>query len=384
MPQLDFELEEYQERQARVRAAMEDSGIELLLVISPVNINYLIGCKAKGWQVFQVLFFTLEENPLTLLTRLPDMHLAADGSLAEDVRGWGGREPEDPIDIVKQIMDEKGYLKYRIGLEVPQYYITIQEYMKIRQLLGNSLVMEPTNLIQDLKLVRAPAELEYIRKAAKIADAGMQTCIETIAEGKTELEVAAEIHRTIMAMGSDAPASPMNFCAGENSCYSHWAPGERKIAAGDFIHNQFGPSYRQYSTTIGRQLCLGQPTLRMKEIYQVARDAADAAIAEIKAGVPGLRPHEASKKIIADAGMDQYRLHMTGYAVGPAFPPSFVDAVLLDGDSKYTLEEGMVVTVEPPVFIHEEKLGARLIDNVLVTKDGAEVLSKFTRDLIVL
>jgi Xaa-Pro dipeptidase len=256
--------------------------------------------------------------------------------------------------------------------------------MKLREILGNSLIMEPTNLIQNLKLVRSPAELEYIRKAASIADAGMQTCVESISEGKMELEVVAEIYRTIMTMGSDAPASPTNFCAGENSCYSHWAPSERKLKVGDFIHNQIGPSYRQYSATMGRQLCLGQPTTRMKEVYQIARDAADAAIAEIKAGVPGLQPHNAAKKVITDAKMDQYRVHMTGYAIGSAFPPSFVDAVLLDGDSNYTLEAGMVVTIEPPVLIHEERLGARLIDNVLVTENGGEVLSRFTRDLITL
>jgi Xaa-Pro dipeptidase len=122
----------------------------------------------------------------------------------------------------------------------------------------------------------------------------------------------------------------------------------------------------------------------MKEIYQVAREATDGAIAEIKAGVSGLNSHAAAKKVITDAGMEQYRLHLTGYVVGPAYPPSFVDAVVMNTGVDYILQAGMVVTVEPPVFIMEERLGVRLIENVLVTETGGEVLSNFTRDLIVL
>jgi Xaa-Pro dipeptidase len=122
----------------------------------------------------------------------------------------------------------------------------------------------------------------------------------------------------------------------------------------------------------------------MQEIYQVAREATDAAIAETKAGVSGLRAHNAAKKVIADAGMEQYRIHLTGYVVGPAYPPSFVDAVVMNTGVEYMLQAGMVVTVEPPVFILEENLGVRLIENILVTDTGAEVLSKFTRDLIII
>jgi Xaa-Pro dipeptidase len=255
---------------------------------------------------------------------------------------------------------------------------------ELKEILGDALVAEPTNLIQDLKTVKSPAEIEYMRQAAGMADAGMQTAVDSIGEDKTELEVAAEIHRTIMALGSDAPSSPMNFCTGERSCFAHGAPGDRKLRNGDFMHIQFGPSYKRYSATIDRQLCLGQPTPRMQKVYQLVRDATDAAIAEIKGGVPGIRAHETAKKVIAGAGMEQQRLHMSGYVVGPAFPPSFVDALIMDEGVEAILKPGMVVTVEPPLFGLEDNIGARLIENVLVTETGGEVLSKFTRDLIVL
>jgi Xaa-Pro dipeptidase len=87
--------------------------------------------------------------------------------------------------------------------------------------------------------------------------------------------------------------------------------------------------------------------------------------------------------VIADAGFERYRVHTSGYGLAPGFPPTWGEPMHMIGGSTYTLRAGMVVSVEPPVFIGEEKLGARIIDNVLVTRDGAELLSQFSRDLIV-
>lgn len=114
----------------------------------------------------------------------------------------------------------------------------------------------------------------------------------------------------------------------------------------------------------------------------MVRRAADALIREVRAGVPAVVPHEAAKKVIAQAGFDKCRVHTSGYGIAPGFPPAWGEPVNMFGGNPYTLQAGMVVSVEPPVFIGEEKLGARIIDNVLVTKDGAEIISSYSRDLI--
>ncbi len=150
------------------------------------------------------------------------------------------------------------------------------------------------------------------------------------------------------------------------------------------MHIEFGAARHRYCVTIGRQLNLGEPAPRVREIFRIVRDACDACIAEIRAGVPATRPHEAAKTVIADAGLDHCRLHTTGYGIAPGYPPSWGEYIHLFSDSRYTLEPGMVVSVEPPVFIHEERLGVRIIDDVLVTETGAEILSQTSRDLVVI
>ncbi len=379
-----FTKSEFEHRQQKVREAMEKAGIELLLVIAPVHINYLIGATAKGYQEFQVLFFPLKPGPLMIQSRLAEEPMLIADSLADEVRGWGGRENENPIEVFKEILNVKGYKGLRTGLEVPNYYLHPHDYNQLVEILGSDLVMDATDLIGDIKLVKSPAEIEYVRKAGVILDQGMETCVKSIAAGKTEREISADIHHRLMVEGSDIQASPMNFLSGPRSAFAHGEPSDRILESGDFMHIQFGAHYRKYCVTIGRQLCLGEPTQRMRDVYQTVRDAGDAAIAEMRPGASARTPHEIAKKVIADGGLDKYRLHFTGYAVGAAFAPSWIEPLIVDSESEYTFKPGMVVAIEPPVFGLEDGLGVRLIDNVLITETGCERLTATTRDLIII
>lgn len=121
----------------------------------------------------------------------------------------------------------------------------------------------------------------------------------------------------------------------------------------------------------------------MQEIYQVVRAACDACVAELRPGVPAATVHAAGRQVIVDAGLERHRLHSSGYGIAPAFPPIWSEGINLTTDDPYVLAAGMVIAVEPPLFIHEERLGARLVDNMLITETGAEFLSRATRDLVV-
>src|SRR5690554_2289944 len=110
-----FEQSEFNSRQQRVLSEMDRRGLDLLIVISPININYLVGAAAKAYQVFQCLFVTKVSGPETLLLRLSDVGEVTDLSIAPEVRGWGGRRAEDPIAVFAEIIKEKGWLRGRIG-----------------------------------------------------------------------------------------------------------------------------------------------------------------------------------------------------------------------------------------------------------------------------
>ena len=157
-------------------------------------------------------------------------------------------------------------------------------------------VLDASALVHDLKLVKSPAELALVRKAASIADAALETIRNSIADGVTESEVAGEAYRTLLRRGSDLPASPMNFVSGERTCYGHGQPTTKPIRAGEFMHVEFGAAVKRYCSTIARHFNLGEPAKRTRELHDIIRESCDACIAEIKAGVPAVRPHEAAKR----------------------------------------------------------------------------------------
>lgn len=383
MSKHDFSAEEFAERRSYVREAVARAGLDWLLVFHPVSIHWLTGSDAKSYQEFQCLLISARPGPVTVLTREGERNEFQMDAHVDELWTWGGPDPEDPISVFERLAITQGLHRARVGMEVPAYYLHPQHYVRVKQLLGPALVSEPTDLVHDLKLVKSAAELRYIRQAARTADAAMRVFVESLQPGRSELEVAGDVYRELFASGSSLAASPINLVSGDRSCFSHGAPTDRRLRMGDFGSVEYGATCKRYTATIGRQFSLGPPTPRMRMLYELVRRASDACIAEIRAGVPAEVPHGAARRVIAEAGLDHCRVHTSGYGLAPGFPPTWGEPLHLFGGSRYTLQSGMVLTVEPPVFVGEERLGARIIDNVLVTPDGAERLTQFSPDLVV-
>jgi Xaa-Pro dipeptidase len=344
----------------------------------------LTGSDAKSYQEFQCLLVGADDDaPMTMLTRAGEYNEFTQDALVDVVIAYGGGEDADPVAAFLQLVQHLGLAGSRIGIEVPAYYLHPHHYLRIREALGASLVAEPTHLVHDLKLVKSPAELDCIRQAAAKADAGMAVFAAALQVGRSELTVAGMVLQELMARDSSLAASPINLVSGERSCFSHGAPTARRLRAGDVGNVEFGATHKRYTATLGRNFSIGAPSARMRELHDLVCQASDACMARIRDGVPATEPHAAAKNVIAQAGLDDCRVHTSGYGLAPGFPPGWGEPIHMLADSRYTLRAGMVLTVEPPVFIGAEGLGARVIDNVLVTQQGCEVLSRYSRDLIV-
>ena len=384
MSKHDFPAEEFTGRLKRVRREIGEAGLDWLIVFHPVSILWLTGSEAKSYQAFQCLAVAADDRSLVVLTREGERAEFEEDALVDEVLTWGGPEPQDPLEAFSRMADALGLKNARVGIEVPAYYLHPHHYVRIKSLLGDALVAEPVNLVHDLKLVKSPRELALIRRASAIADRAMEGFASALTVGRSELEVAGAVYQALLSGGSGLPGSTLNLVSGERAGFAHGAPTERVLRQGDAGNVEFGAAYRRYTTTIGRQFSLGAPGHRLTEIYNVVREACDACIAAIRAGVAAVQPHEAAKRVIAQAGLDKYRIHTTGYGIAPGFPPSWGEPIHMFGGSTYTLEAGMVLSVEPPVFIPEERMGVRIIDNVLVTDHGCELLSRYPREILVI
>jgi Xaa-Pro aminopeptidase len=384
MSKHDFPEAEFRDRQERTRRAIAEAGLDWLLVINPVSLHWLLGSDSKGYTSFQCLPLSAKPGRLTMFARETDRNELEDDTLADEVRGWNGREPEDPIDAFGRLVADLGLHNARVGMEVPSWYLHPHHYQRIKAMLGDALVAEPSTLVLDLKLVKSERELAYIRQSARIAGEALDALLGRVAAGRTELELAAAAFQTLLTAGSGLPASTMNLVTGERCSNVLGAPTARRLRHGDPGHVEMAAACRRYTSTIGRVWSLGAPSRRLTELHEVIRRASDACIAAMRDGVRTTVPHEAVKQVLVEAGLDQYRQHTSGYGMAAGFPPSWGEPVNMFAGNGYTLKAGMVVSVEPNLFIHEERLGVRMIDNVLITENGAELLSPHLRELVVI
>ena len=174
MSKHDFSAEEFAARRARVRRAIAEARLDWLLVFHPVSIHWLTGSDAKSYQEFQCLL-------ISGASRAAARPHARGGAQRVPRRRPGRRGPDAGAAASPRTRSPRsrgwptslGLRRARVGMEVPAYYLHPHHYVRIKQLLGDALVAEPTNLVHDLKLVKSPTELAYIREASRIADAAM-------------------------------------------------------------------------------------------------------------------------------------------------------------------------------------------------------------------
>jgi Xaa-Pro aminopeptidase len=383
MSKHDFPATEFADRLARLRTAIGAAGLDWLLVLHPVSIRWLIGQDTKSYTNFQCLPVSAKPGPLIIFTRGTERAEFAADTMADEIHSYGGAEPEDPMQAFATFADHLNLRHARLGMEVPGGYLQPAHYVHLKAFLGDALIQDPCNILASLRAIKSPAEIAYIRQAATIAGIAFDALIRTVREGVSELELAAAAYHALLSNGAGIPASTMNLMTGERSAFALGGPTERRMRRLDTGLVEIGAARRRYTSTLGRQWTLGQPSPRLVELHDVIRRASDACIAAMRAGAPAVEPHEAAKRVISEAGLDRYRAHTTGYGMAPGFPPSWGESPNMFGGSSDILRAGMVVSVEPAVFLPEEGLGVRLIDNVLIGDTGVEILSQRPRDLVV-
>ena len=178
------------------------------------------------------------------------------------------------------------------------------------------------------------------RQVPLVEDGGRRDAFVARTVVRAEFALAGKVYDALLSAGSGIAASSINLVSGERCGFSHGAPTERALRRGDNVNIEFGATYRRYTATIGRQFCLGNPERRMLDIYNVVRRACDACIAAIGDGVPATVPHDAAQRVIAEAGMEAYRVHTTGYGLAPGFPPMWGEPLQMRAGSQYTLKAG--------------------------------------------
>jgi len=384
MSRHDFPAEEFAARRAALFTAMAARGLSSFLIFHPTSMHWLTGSQAKGYQAFQCLVAHAPSQRLVMFTRESERNEVRDEALVDELVCWGGAAGGEPVESFVGLARSMHLADGRsVGMEVPAYYLHPHHYVRLKAALQIAAEGEQPNLVHELRMVKSANETACVREAARIADLCMAEVSNALAAGKDERELAACIYGTALAHGADVPTVPVNLVSGPRAAYSHGSPCSRRLQPGDSGNVEFCISFRRHTVSIGRQFSVGEPGARVRWLHGVVRQAADACIASIRDGTTAHEAHMAASKVIDAEGLRAYRVHTLGYGVAPAFPPATGEPLHLAPNSSQVLRAGMLLSICPNVFIGEERVGVRIVDNILVTPGGAEILSAIPRDIIV-
>ena len=357
----------------QLQSYLQEQNIDAAFVTTPDNVFYFSGFKSNPHERLLGVMVFKEAEPFLIC---PKMEVPDAISAGWNYEAVGHLDTDNAWEVLANAIKSRGVDLSSIAIE--KSHLTVERLEALQQFYPQANFVRLDHKINDLRVIKDQAELEKMREAARLADFAIEVGCKEIAEGKTEMEILTAIENAIRQKGYSMSFETM-VLSGPKAASPHGTPGDRKIQKGDFILFDLGVIYEGYCSDITRTVAFGEPTDEQIAIYQAVRNANENAIAAVKPGIRAMDLDKIARDTIADAGYGEYFTHRLGHGLGISvheFPS-------VTGTNEMVLLPGMVFTIEPGVY-NTEIAGVRIEDDVVVTADGVEVLTKFTKELIIL
>ncbi len=259
--------------------------------------------------------------------------------------------------------------------------LTTKNYLWLCDVIKDAKIVDVGTSIERARIIKDEVEIKLIKKAAEIASSSFYPVKTAIKEGLKETEMAAIVDYNMMKLGAAGASFETIFGSGKNSAEPHYVPRDNKILKGDLIVCDYGARYKRYCSDTTRTFIMGNTDGKKKKIYNTVFEAQKASLELIKAGALGLDVYKAAVNVIDKNGYHGLFTHNLGHSLGL----DVHDSTTLNPYGNSVLEEGMVLTVEPGVYVPGFG-GVRIEDDIVVTKKGYEMLTtapKTWEDMIV-
>jgi Xaa-Pro aminopeptidase len=358
----------YSKRIAGLRQQFAEMDCDTAWIIQPENRRYLSGFKAEDGQ--------LTESSGSLLINEDLSVLVTDSRYTLDAR----REAVDfEVKTIKRgILEGLPGLLKTMGTESLGFegdHLTWSLHRELSESLRVSsppVSLVPMNgLVEKMRTLKDEQEVTALEASADLMSEILDEVIEGLKPDVTEKQVAWKIEGLVREAGAEGVAFPPIVASGPNSALPHAVPTERRLAPGEPIILDVGLRLEGYCSDMTRTVFLGNPLFDFRDIYRIVREAQNRALKEVRPGVMSDHPDGIAREIINDAGFGEYFGHGLGHGVGLATH----EGPRLSPLKPSELKKGMVVTVEPGIYI-PGKGGVRLEETVVIEADGPRILTK--------
>lgn len=349
---------DYEGRLGRLRAAMT-ARAELMVVTKSENVRWLTGFHGSFGMV------VVTPNSAVLITD-GRYALAAEAVLANS-------NSETRLEIssdVGSLLARLAANASAIALEANHVSWEFARQAK-EEWFNAQTVVASVNLVEELRAIKEPVEVEAIKTAATIADQALSSVLPSLVNSPTEAEVAMSLELAMGDAGSEKPAFSTIVAAGLNSALPHHEPSDNRLTTGDLVVIDMGATHHGYCSDMTRTFSLGHPSEQTAKMLTTVQRAHDEAVAVAAADVATRDVDAKARQIIHEAGWAEFFVHPTGHGVGLEIH----EPLRLSATSNATLAPGNVVTVEPGVYIPGVG-GVRVEDTIEITMDGSRMLTR--------
>jgi Xaa-Pro dipeptidase len=374
---LHFTAAEFAARRARAVAAMQADGLDGLLMFRQESMYYLTGYDTFGFVFFQCLYQSADGKTRTLLTRAPDLRQAQLTSDIEDIRIWRDRDGANPADELRAILEAHGCKGKRLGVEYDAYGLTAANGKRLEAALsGFCTLTDASMLVTRLRLVKSPAEITCVRRAAVLADDAYDAAVALAKPGAFDGEISAAMHAAILRGDGDEPANEFIVGSGPVALLCRYASGRRHLSANDQLTLEWAGTFRHYHAAMMRTLVIGKPPARQEYLHMAALDALSACEEALKPGNTVSAVFDAHARVCDAAGLKDARMNACGYSLGATFAPNWMDWPMLYAGNRVVLAPGMVFFMHMILFDSDVGVAATVARTYLVTDGGNEPLSR--------
>ena len=364
------------QRLAGLRAKMRQFDLDAFLVLIDANRRYLSGYSAEDGQ--------FDETAGALLITATACRLATDSRYDLQARQEApGFEVvcyrKSLYETLPQLLQQAG--AQRVGFESARMTVKLHQELvtRLKKEAPSIVLVAAENQVESLRACKDSDEIALTRRAIACAEEAFRELCQRIRPGMTEVAVARQLEDLMCQGGAEGPSFPIIVAAGPNSAKPHAVPGERPIHAGEPVLVDWGARVDGYCSDISRTVVFGNPDEQFRRLYAIVRTAQAAAAEALRAGAHGQAVDGIARQIIREAGFGDHFGHSLGHGTGLMIH----EAPRLGPHSEDILAAGMIVTVEPGIYLPDWG-GIRLENQAVVAADGAEILNSLDLDTFAL
>lgn len=354
-----------------IKSFLQNENIDNAFITTPDNVFYVSNFASNPHERLLGVMVFKDAEPFLIcpLMEVPD---AKSAGWIYDIIGY--EDTEDSWEVFAQAVKSRS--KQITSIAIEKSHLTVERLERLDELFTNVTFPRLDEQLNNMRVIKDEDELDNLRKAAELADYAIEIGCREIKEGRTELEILMAIEFELKKKGVQKMSFDTMVLSGPKTSSPHGIPGDRKIQLGDFILFDLGVIYNGYCSDITRTVAFGEPSDAKREIYKAVQLAEQSAVDLVHPGVKAKELDQAARDVITNAGFGEYFTHRLGHGLGI----SVHEYPSITGTNEMELKENMVFTIEPGIY-HPEVTGVRIEDDVVVTANGVEVLTKFPKEL---